>query len=266
MANYDAEDTHPGRLAPSTSEVCRRCGGSGKDPEFEGACGACSECSVCGSLVGSATHFEECEGGVLALRERVEKYYVKARVYGAIACRFREALEKIAAPGTTGVVPIAKEALAWRHSEKGGVPRSAVEEMDALLKAAETAECPEGDRNGVCREKAEVCGAHYRTALLRIEDLKKRIESGQAAHRDDRTARDWLARENDRLKVETKREIATADQIAKVLVVSAEKRAEAAEAEVERLRTVIRTGGAMYRAERSTMGIPGGMDPDPREP
>lgn len=33
-------------------------------------------------------------------------------------------------------------------------------------------------------------------------------------------------------------------------------------AELERARTVIRTGGAMYRAERARMGIPGGIDPD----
>ncbi|GMV18402.1 MAG: hypothetical protein AMXMBFR56_66260 [Polyangiaceae bacterium] len=32
--------------------------------------------------------------------------------------------------------------------------------------------------------------------------------------------------------------------------------------EVERLRTVIRTGGAAYRLERAAMGIPGGIDAD----
>lgn len=32
--------------------------------------------------------------------------------------------------------------------------------------------------------------------------------------------------------------------------------------EVERLRSVIQTGGAMYRAERASMGIPGGLDPN----
>lgn len=31
--------------------------------------------------------------------------------------------------------------------------------------------------------------------------------------------------------------------------------------EIERLRTVIRTGGAMYRAERACLGIPGGYEP-----
>lgn len=40
------------------------------------------------------------------------------------------------------------------------------------------------------------------------------------------------------------------------------ERAEKAEAEVERLRTVIKTGGAMYRAERLSLGCGlGGHDP-----
>lgn len=34
------------------------------------------------------------------------------------------------------------------------------------------------------------------------------------------------------------------------------------EEEVERLRNVIRTGGAMYRIERAMLGIPGGHDPN----
>lgn len=41
-----------------------------------------------------------------------------------------------------------------------------------------------------------------------------------------------------------------------------QSRALAAEKEVERLREVIRAGGAGYRAERSAMGIAGGIDPD----
>lgn len=36
--------------------------------------------------------------------------------------------------------------------------------------------------------------------------------------------------------------------------------------EVQRLRNVIRTGGALYRAERVTMGIPGGIDPNEEIP
>jgi len=42
------------------------------------------------------------------------------------------------------------------------------------------------------------------------------------------------------------------------------RRALAAEAEKARLEAVIRTGGAMYRAERAAMGIPGGIDDEKR--
>lgn len=38
------------------------------------------------------------------------------------------------------------------------------------------------------------------------------------------------------------------------------------EREVERLRNVIRTGGAMYRLERARMGIAGGHDPEQHAP
>jgi hypothetical protein len=38
------------------------------------------------------------------------------------------------------------------------------------------------------------------------------------------------------------------------------RKAQDLEKEVERLRAVILTGGAMYRAERAAMGIPGGVD------
>lgn len=37
---------------------------------------------------------------------------------------------------------------------------------------------------------------------------------------------------------------------------------EKAAAELERLRAVIRTGGAAYRLERAAMGVPGGIDPE----
>jgi hypothetical protein len=67
-----------------------------------------------------------------------EKYYVKARVYGAIACRFREALERLsrlAFGNSQHVAEIAREALEWCHSERGGVPRRAIDEIDELLQA-----------------------------------------------------------------------------------------------------------------------------------
>ena len=82
-----------------------------------------------------------------------------------------------------------------------------------------------------------------------IDELKGRIESGRAAHNEERRARDWLAREKERLEGE-------------LGAMNAARVAEHAIA--ERLREVIRTGGAAYRLERAAMGIPGGMDPDPR--
>lgn len=58
-----------------------------------------------------------------------DKYRVKARVYGAIAARYGEALEKIASPQDFGVArqAIARDALAWRYSERNGVPRRDVD-------------------------------------------------------------------------------------------------------------------------------------------
>lgn len=68
-------------------------------------------------------------------KEASEKWYVKARVYGAIAARYQQALERIAqGVGVAASHVEAREALKWRHSEKGGVPRAAVDEVDALLK------------------------------------------------------------------------------------------------------------------------------------
>lgn len=51
-----------------------------------------------------------------------EKYYVKARVYGAIACAFRKALEEVVKHGSEPAAYIAKKALEWRESDRGGVP------------------------------------------------------------------------------------------------------------------------------------------------
>ena len=64
-------------------------------------------------------------------RDSSAKYYVKARVYGAIACEFRKTLQVLADRGEA----LAEAALAWRHSVKGGVPMSAVEAVDSLLNA-----------------------------------------------------------------------------------------------------------------------------------
>lgn len=85
------------------------------------------------------------------------KWYTKARVYGAIAAAYQRA-------------------LAWRHSEKGGVPRAAVDEIGALLGKATPAELAklraENDRlraaltemvrthAGSHSEDCHACGAH----------------------------------------------------------------------------------------------------------
>lgn len=66
--------------------------------------------------------------------EEREKYYVKARVYGAVARHHTVTLEQIAR-GTARPSETAREALAWCNSESNGVPMSAIEEMGALLTA-----------------------------------------------------------------------------------------------------------------------------------
>jgi len=63
------------------------------------------------------------------------KYYVKARVYGAIASEFRRALHAIA-EGLVNPQMVAKDVLAWRHSSSGGVPMEAVMAFGELLLGA----------------------------------------------------------------------------------------------------------------------------------
>jgi hypothetical protein len=61
------------------------------------------------------------------------KYYMKARVYGAIAAEYQKALQAFADRGEA----LARAALDWRHSNGGGVPISAVNEIGRLLDVAE---------------------------------------------------------------------------------------------------------------------------------
>lgn len=63
------------------------------------------------------------------------KYYEKARVYGAIACGFRKALEEIAKEGSEPAAYIARKALEWRHCDMGGVPMADVMAFGEVLKA-----------------------------------------------------------------------------------------------------------------------------------
>lgn len=68
-----------------------------------------------------------------------EKYYVKARVYGAIAAKYHETLQSIASNSCCTPCQeaklVAQAALDWRHSNKGGVPVSEIQEMDEFLMA-----------------------------------------------------------------------------------------------------------------------------------
>jgi hypothetical protein len=69
-----------------------------------------------------------------------EKYYEKARVYGAISCKFREALEEVAKEGSQPAAYIAKKALEWRYSTGSGVPIQAVLAFGKVLDAEKAAE------------------------------------------------------------------------------------------------------------------------------
>lgn len=67
-----------------------------------------------------------------------DKYFLKARIYGAIAAEFRRALCAIA-EGHGDPQSVARDALAWRHSVKVGVPMEAVLAIGDLLLSAESA-------------------------------------------------------------------------------------------------------------------------------
>lgn len=116
------------------------------------------------------------------LAEEREKYYVKARVYGAIAARFGKALERIAAPGTVNGMHIAKDALEWRHSEKGGVPRTATAVIDELLRAearANELECEVGKLRAVAEAARELTGwewLHLLSDDLPSRDVRADVE------------------------------------------------------------------------------------------
>ncbi len=91
--------------------------------------------------------------------EHWEKWYSKARVYGAIANRFRQALEDIQKVKTfSDASALAEAALRWRISEGKGVPIDALKEMGRIIAVDE--------KNARQRE--------------RIAELEKRF-----AHRED---------------------------------------------------------------------------------
>ena len=96
---------------------------------------------------------------------REGKYYVKARVYGAIASRFRVALESIATRACCTAGELAREALAWRHSERNGVPVAAVMAVGEMLDASVRA-----DAALARAEQAESSCAAMRAAALEAVD------------------------------------------------------------------------------------------------
>lgn len=114
-------------------------------------------------------------------RERAEKaeanydkFFAKARVYGAIAHEWRKALQAFADRGEA----LAQAALDWRSSEQNGVPMSAVEEMGRLLRVDE--------ENAALRTAlAEIRAERYR-------ELIKRAWPFVMKHEATRPCLEWL--------------------------------------------------------------------------
>lgn len=127
--------------------------------------------------------------------------------------------------------------LEW-HIAEGGVGRAAMVAAEALPKLI----------------------ARVRKAERLHSEAEKQIEC-----RNEMRARiSELTRERDETRAEVERLRERYVQCAGASSKLA-NRCGKAEAEVERLRDIIRTGGASYRAERSVLGIPGGLDPEDAE-
>jgi hypothetical protein len=96
------------------------------------------------------------------LRAEREKYYVKARVYG-------ETLRAFADRGEA----LAKAALDWRHSERGGVPMRAIDAMDDLLQdPVSRRSCP-----SCGAESAMMSGSLCSRCLVASETMRRSRES-----------------------------------------------------------------------------------------
>jgi len=114
-----------------------------------------------------------------------DKWHTKARVYGAIAARYQQALAQIDHPE-------ARAAEAWRHSERGGVPRAALDEMQALLDA-KSALTRATERGDAMRESASALV----DAWLAAEKERRRVEAieAEAAGALSEDVRGWDARD-----------------------------------------------------------------------
>ncbi len=100
-----------------------------------------ANCPLCGELVtpvGASASPRPSQADTFTqadLDNERAKFFEKARVYGAIAYRYGQALSKIAGGiGVTASHVAAREALAWRHSgEFRGVPKADLDAFEALL-------------------------------------------------------------------------------------------------------------------------------------
>jgi len=92
------------------------------------------------------------------------KWYVKARAYGAIACRFREALTLIQMTGGRDATNVAKDALDWRTSNRGGVPIQALEEFEALMNTEDVS------RRALTHSDAILLGSHIAEYMKHCRD------------------------------------------------------------------------------------------------
>lgn len=125
-----------------------------------------------------------CESLACSLDEAVRggKYYVKARVYGAIACEFRKTLQAFADRGEA----LAKAALEWRYSERNGVPVSAIETTGELLDAmtengALEAKLAEAEAKRAACEKVVEAARHELTAAIKSAEGVDHAGPGSAS-------------------------------------------------------------------------------------
>lgn len=117
------------------------------------------------------------------------KYYVKARVYGAIAAEYQKALQAFADRGEA----LAQAALNWRHSDRNGVPFVAVAAIGELLDASRRAAQAERDRDTAMAESDRLAADCVRLVREQqdaaIANGKELVKAGDAARAELDAAR-----------------------------------------------------------------------------
>lgn len=121
------------------------------------------ECEVADLATSILDALESAEAA-LDEERRLGKYYIKARVYGAIAAEYSRALKEIASLGGRRGLR-AQQALDCWESNRNGVSMAAVEAIGELLDAARRAESAERERDEL-RAKVADYETSLRTALL----------------------------------------------------------------------------------------------------